>query len=59
MVSLKTAGLRFDSLMYRLDGLPFHGTIEPDLKANSSATISHFRGVYSAWPVIASSRPAM
>lgn len=32
MVSLRTAGLRFDSLMYRLDGLPFHGTIEPDLE---------------------------
>lgn len=30
MVSLKTAGLRFNSKMYRTDGLPFEGTIEPD-----------------------------
>jgi hypothetical protein len=32
MVSLKTAGLRFNSLMYRVDGLPFKGTIEQDLE---------------------------
>jgi hypothetical protein len=32
MVSLKTAGLRFDSLMYRDDGLPFKGTVEQDLE---------------------------
>jgi len=32
MVSLKTAGLRFDSLMYRADGLPFKGTVEQDLE---------------------------
>lgn len=32
MVSLKTAGLRFDSLMHRSDELPFYGTIEPDLE---------------------------
>lgn len=32
MVSLKTAGLRFDSLMYRTDGMPFRGTVEPDLE---------------------------
>lgn len=30
MVSLKTAGLRFNSTMYRSDDLPFQGTIEPD-----------------------------
>ena len=30
MVSLKTAGLRFNSKMYRSDDLPFEGTIEPD-----------------------------
>jgi hypothetical protein len=29
MVSLETAGLRFNSLMHRMDGLPFKGTIEP------------------------------
>ena len=29
MVSLGTAGRRFDSLMYRLDGFPFMGTVEP------------------------------
>lgn len=29
MVSLRTAGRRFDSLMYRDDGLPFMGTVEP------------------------------
>lgn len=32
MVSIKTAGLRFNSLMHRLDGMPFHGTVEPDLE---------------------------
>ncbi|WP_454287256.1 hypothetical protein [Rhizobium arsenicireducens] len=32
MVSLKTAGLRFNSKMRREDGLPFFGTIEPDLE---------------------------
>lgn len=32
MVSLKTAGLRFNSTMYRSDDLPFEGTIEPDLE---------------------------
>jgi len=32
MVSLKTAGLRFNSLMIRSDGLPFSGTVEPDLE---------------------------
>lgn len=32
MVSLKTAGLRFNSTMYRADGLPFFGTVEPDLE---------------------------
>lgn len=32
MVSLKTAGLRFDSTMHRADGLPFQGTVEPDLE---------------------------
>ncbi|MGO7308756.1 hypothetical protein ACCS91_33415 [Rhizobium ruizarguesonis] len=32
MVNLKTAGLRFDSLMYRDDGLPFRGTVEQDLE---------------------------
>lgn len=32
MVSLKTAGLRFDSTMYRFDGMPFEGTIEPDME---------------------------
>ncbi len=30
MVSLKTAGLRFNSKMYRSDDFPFEGTIEPD-----------------------------
>lgn len=29
MVSLKTAGLRFTSLMHREDGYPFRGTVEP------------------------------
>lgn len=32
MVSLKTAGLRFNSQMTRFDGMPFEGTIEPDLE---------------------------
>ena len=32
MVSLKTAGLRFDSLMFRSDDMPFRGTVEPDLE---------------------------
>ncbi|MBD9544262.1 hypothetical protein IB276_32985 [Ensifer sp. ENS04] len=32
MVSLKTAGLRFNSTMYRSDDLPFQGTVEPDLE---------------------------
>jgi hypothetical protein len=30
MVSLKTAGLRFDSTMHRSDNLPFRGTVEQD-----------------------------
>jgi hypothetical protein len=32
MVSLKTAGLRFNSTMWRSDDMPFEGTIEPDLE---------------------------
>jgi hypothetical protein len=32
MVSLKTAGLRFNSLMHRSDGMPFECTVEPDLE---------------------------
>lgn len=32
MPSLASAGLRFNSLMHRTDGMPFHGTIEPDLE---------------------------
>jgi hypothetical protein len=32
MVSLKTAGLRFNSTMHRSDDLPFQGTVEPDLE---------------------------
>lgn len=32
MPSLATAGLRFNSTMYRSDDMPFQGTIEPDLE---------------------------
>lgn len=32
MVSLKTAGLRFNSTMYRSDDMPFEGTVEQDLE---------------------------